>query len=190
MIPVWSLLLALAVGPFAACAVSHLVTQTPRTPVEQLLLAQSIERSLSSASIPLRQGETVALETFGLTGDKDFAQAIVSGWLGRQGLQLNPETATYRVRLILHALGTEKHDSTFGIPPIQSVLIPIALPELNFYKVTRQRGYARVQLDVMEKSSGRLLTSTPVYEGDVYYNQYTILLWFSFDSTDLIPPPS
>ena len=184
-----SLVLVLISILLSGCSQTQNTTTTARSTWEQLLLSQSLQRSLSSATIPLNPGETVAVEAVGLTGDKDFAQSMVVSWLRQQGLYVRDEESTYLVRIILHAFGTEQSQSFFGVPAIQSTIIPFALPELSLYKAVRQRGYSRLSLEVSDKKSGILIASSPVYEGDVYFNQITFLLALGYNSTDIVPPP-
>lgn len=171
------------------CSAAQKTTVTPRSAWEQLLLTQSLERTLGSATIPLHPGESVSVEATGLTGDKDFAREFVVGWLRQKGLQVRTESPKYQIRIILHAFGTEQSETFFGIPAIQSSIIPFALPELSIYKDVKQRGYTRLNLEVSDKKSGALIATSPAYEGDVYFNQYTFLFVLGHSSTDVVPPP-
>jgi hypothetical protein len=90
---------------------------------------------------------------------------------------------------MVQALGTEQGVTFFGMPPVQSVIIPFALPELTLFKLQNQRAYTRLSLDIFETATGRLVRSTPWYVGSSYYNQYTILFFIYFRTTDLVLPP-
>jgi len=174
---------------FSGCSSSPQTTNTPRSTLEQLLLSQSLERTLRAASIPFVPGESVSVEAVGLTGDKDFAKELVVHWLRQKGLRVGTEAPKYLIRVVLHAFGTEQSVTFFGIPAIQSTIIPFALPELAIYKAIKQRGYTRLFLEVSDKKSGALIASSPAFEDDVYYNQYVFLFIFTNDSTDIVPPP-
>jgi hypothetical protein len=173
----------------SACSTTRELSSTPRSPVEQLLITQSIVRSLDVVALPLLPGDTVALETVGMTDDKNFGRDVIAGWLGRRGVFVGGGEPVYSIRIIWHTLGAEKSETFFGMPPIQSTLLPFATPELSFYKATRLRGYTRCSLDIVEKKTGQLLASTPLTEADVHFSRYTVLLVFVFDSTDMMPPP-
>ncbi|GJL51762.1 MAG: hypothetical protein NPIRA01_29890 [Nitrospirales bacterium] len=183
------IMLALIALSLSSCTGMQTTTNTDRTTWEQLLLSQSLERTLDSARIPLDPGASVSVKTAGLTDDKDFAQELVVGWLREKGLQVQSEDGTYLIRVILHAFGTEQSESFVGLPAIESTIIPIALPELSLYKATKQRGYSRLQLEISDTKSGALIASSPIYEDDVYFNQYIFLLAFGRTSTDISPPP-
>ncbi|MGH7165549.1 MAG: hypothetical protein ACREIS_08510 [Nitrospiraceae bacterium] len=174
---------------FVGCSLTSETTKSGRAPIEQLLLTQSLARGLIDAVLPVRPGQSVVVEAVGLTGDQAFAGAMIEKWLVREGLSLPKDgKESLLARVTLDAFGTLQDQTFFGIPPIGGGLFPISTPELSFYKASRQRGLARFSVDFIEKKTGRLVSSTPVYEGDAYYNQYTFLLSFNITRTDLLPP--
>ena len=197
------IILALSVG-LLGCSATRETSKSPRTTIEQLLISQSIDRALTVAPDFIAPKGSATVEVAGLNYDKRFAgdlvvdasnydkmfaKDLVVEWLRQQGWQITATGGTYVVHLIIYALGTEQENSFLGLPPASSTLIPISLPELALYKASRQRGYARFSLTVSERPSERLITSTPVMEGDVYFNQYTVLFAFTFHTTDIAPPP-
>jgi hypothetical protein len=173
----------------AGCSATREITRSSRSSGEQLLIAQSIERGLNTAGEFAPPKGAVMVEVAGLTDDTIFARALVVEWLRQQGWQITPKDGTYLVHLLIYALGTEQAQSFLGIPATQGTLIPISIPELAVYKAQRQHGYARFAFNVIETPSGRLIASSPVLEGNVYFNQYTLLFAFTFHTTDLVPPP-
>jgi len=72
----------------SGCALSYETTKSPRAPSEQLLLAQSLRRSLVETVLPLGSGQTIAVETVGLTTDQAFVSRLIEKWLSRGGLLL------------------------------------------------------------------------------------------------------
>lgn len=173
----------------SGCSVAREVSKTPRTPVEQALLSQAIERALNEATDLLTPRKSARVEVDGFTDDRYFAREITAEWLRKQGWHITAEKARYRVHLMMYALGTEQQETFFGMPPVSGSLVPISVGEIALYKANRQRGFSRFALVVSELPEGRLIASTPVLEGDVYFNQYTVLLNFNFHRTDLLPPP-
>jgi len=165
-------------------------TKTPRTPTEQLLLTQSLQRTLVDALLPIPPGQTVAVETVGLTADQAFVTAFVEKWLSREGLNVPKDKdgkESLVARVTLDAFGTLQDLTFFGIPQITAALLVI--PEIAFYKVQKQLGITRLSIDFIEKQTGRLVRSTPIYEGDAYYIKYTVFILVNFSDTDLLPPP-
>lgn len=173
------------------CATTREQSKTARTSIEQLLLSHAVERSLADIAVPLPRDATVSVETVGLTFDQPFVRRLVEHQLGGKGLRVRekPEDAEYLVRVIVQGLGTEQDNSFFGMPPVSSVLLPFALPELAIYDKKLQYGVARLSLAFFERATGRFIVSTRPYEGKAYYKQYVVLFFIGFQSTDLRHPP-
>jgi hypothetical protein len=172
----------------------HSATQSQKAAVEQLLISEAVLRSLpqeASDVIAIPQGARVAIDTSGVSADQILLQKIVAGWLGQQGyaIQKNEDKADYRVSVIVGSLGTELGNSFFGMPPVTSQLIPFSLPELALYKAQYQTGYAKFHMDIFEVPAGTLVQSTPPFVAQTHFNNHTVLLFFTINSTDLESPP-
>ena len=186
----WFLTLSMWGLILSGCSSTYETTKTARSPTEQLLLTQSLKRGLIDAVLPIPPGQSVAVETVGLTGDQAFVTALIEKWLSREGLNLPKDGKESLIaRVTLDAFGTLQDITFFGIPQISGGLLPIAVPELAFYKAQRQRGLARFSIDFIKKKTGRLIRSTPLYEGDAFYHQFTMLFAINYRDTDLLPPP-
>ncbi len=183
---------ALVGAVLAGCSLSHDVSKTPRTGIEQLLLTQALERSLVPLSLPLPDGATVRVETAAITGDEGLVQKVIEDRLARLGYRVprKPEDATYRIRAVIQAFGTDQGISFMGMPPVQSVLLPFSLPELALYKNVHQKAMVRLALDVHRAETGQYITTSPWYQGTTFNNQYTLFLVFGFNRTDLALPDS
>ena len=171
----------------------ELPTPDQDTAIEQFLKTQAVERSLHANDVtplPLPEGTTVKLETTGLTLEQRFLVGAVGQWLGEQGFRFPPENqdATYTIQILVQSLGTEQSQSFFGMPPVQSVLLPFALPEIVLYKAHYQTGFTRFRLDIFEASSGQFIRSTPWLQASTFYNEYTLLFFIDFHRTNLIGP--
>jgi hypothetical protein len=185
---VWFLAVLMCGLSLSGCSSTYEATKTPRSPTEQLLITQSLQRTLIDAEVPISPGQTVAVETVGLTTDQAFVTAFIEKWLSREGLNLPKDGKESLIaRVTLDAFGTLQDLTFFGIPNISAALLTI--PEIAFYKVQKQLGMTRLSIDFIEKKTGRLVRSTPLYEGDAYYNKYTVLVFVNFSDTDLLPPP-
>lgn len=174
-------------------SMNNIPAPTSPTAVQQFLMTQAVERSLygeNTMLIPLAYGDTVSLDTIGVTTEKRFLKSAIGGWLGERGLKIVSESqnARYRILILVQALGTEQRDSLFGMPEIQGGLLPFALPELALFKKQSQSGYTRFRLDIYETATGKFIRSTPWFQGSTYFNEYTILFFFDFEFTDLIAP--
>lgn len=184
----------------AGCSSTQKITQSQRTAVEQLLISEAVLRSLPSEPervIPIPLGSSVVLDTSsisiaaGSSSDQLLLQKVLAGWLGHHGylVQKQEDNAAYRISVIVNALGTELGGNFFGMPSARSEIIPISIPELALYKGQYQTGYVQFYMDISELPSGAFVRSTPTFLGETYYNDYTLLLLFSFKTTDLKYPP-
>ena len=188
------ILFTLSIYFLSSCSTTNRTTNTSRTAVEQLLISEAVNRSLpdrDKKSLPISSGSKVFLNTSGLTEDQSYVKEELTGWLGQQGYIVHKDenSATYRIDVIIGALGTESGGGFFGLPPIQSMYIPFSLPELALYKSQNQTGYVNLKMNIFERETGKFIASTPVFLADSYHNIYTILFLFTFTSTDLFSPP-
>jgi hypothetical protein len=161
--------------------------------MEQLLLSQAIERSLVDLQVPTLEGAAVFMEIEGLPPDLSYVKTMVAEQLGLQNIKLkdSKEKAQYLAKVIVHSLGTEQGKTLFGMPEVtQAGIFPFALPELALYKEVRQKGYARLSLNIFDMANGKLVKSIPWRAGSAYYDFYTVLFWFTFPATDLVLPPT
>lgn len=208
----------------ASCTIPREITKTARSAIEQLLLAEALNRSLLDVALPLSIGEPLYMEVSGLqlgylsplvslpsvsssgeastiasstsgyfapAGDLAFVRDAVAGHLSVLGYRVakREEDASYLVRVLVQSFGTSQSISFFGMPPVQSVLIPFSLPQLTVYQNLAQDGYIRYGVQVVERATGRLFYSTPWHSHRTYHNQYTFLFFFTFRVTDLEEAP-
>lgn len=206
-------------GCFVSCALPREITKTPRSAIEQLLLGEAIDRSLRDVAIPVPQDTPLFMEVTGLQPamfapsglhtssgfnapsvrtdviipslDLIFIKDLVAARLGSIGYRVlkNEEEAVYLVRVVVQSFGTNQSSSFFGLPPVQSVIIPFSLPQLTLYQSLSQNGFIRYSLHVIERATGRLYHSTSWYHQVTFHDQYTILFFITFRRTDLTDAP-
>jgi hypothetical protein len=175
------------------------------------LLTQAVEHALHNLTAELPQQAPLHVDITGLQTDrahlnmvgKDRAvlhgasldllvirDSIATG-LGRLGYRIDPRDTepAYLARVVVESFGTTQGLTFIGMPPVQSVLIPFSLPALVLYSAEGQKGYARLHVDYFEYQSGKLVGSSPTIIGRTYYNQYTVLFFFTWQTTDLSAPP-
>ena len=128
---------------------------------------------------------------FSPAGDLAFVKDAVAAHLGVLGYRISrrEEDASYLVRVVVQSFGTNQSTSFFGMPPVQSVLIPFSLPQLTIYQNLAQDGYVRYGIEVIERTSGRLFYSTKWQSHRTYHDQYTLLFFITFRVTDLEDAP-
>jgi len=179
-------LLMLTVGCTLARSPSNWMEQ--RTAIEQLLFSQAVGQSAARLTLPLPPGASVVIEAVAPSPPilVNVLRDAYSSRLGALGLRIRKDEkqAAYLIRIVAETLGTEQGNNLFGIPSMQSALLPIASPELAFYSNEYLKAMVRVSLDVYETQTGRHILSTPFYEGTKYFNQYTFAIFFGFRLTD------
>ena len=146
----------------AGCAIEQEISRTPRTAVEQLLLTQAVTRALKNLTLTLPPQAPVYLEVSGfyidrarltmrdqVSGDVQdptvdflFVRDTVAVALGRMGYRIRrrDEQPAYLARVSIESLGTMQGLTFIGMPPVQSVLIPFALPELTLINMWIRAG--------------------------------------------------
>lgn len=193
------------------CSIEQELSRTPRTAVEQILLTQAVERSLVNLTVQLPEGVNVEVDATGLESDRSrlrmtnsdlgtmnspsrdilYIRDTVAAELGRRGYRVRAADteSPYLIRVMAESFGTMQGISFFGMPAVQSVLIPFSLPELILYRHVKQSAYARLHLDVYDYRTGEFLGSTAKLVGRSYYDQYTILFFITWMVTDITAPP-
>jgi hypothetical protein len=206
-----TVLWAVALFCLSGCAIEQEISRTPRTAVEQLLLTGAVDRALTNLTLTLPTQASLHLEVSGFyidrarlnmrdqlsgtvqdpTVDFLFVRDTVAVTLGRMGYRIRKreDQPAYLVRVAIEALGTMQGLTFVGMPPIQSVVVPFALPELTIYKHQAQSGYARFHLDVFDNLTGDYKGSSATLIGRTHYDQYTALFYITWLDTDLTAPP-
>jgi hypothetical protein len=196
---------------FCGCSLTQEFSRTPRTAVEQLLLTAAIEHALHNLTIFLPEQTSLRVDVTGLQTDRAHFNMVgdergvlhgpsldlllirdsIATGLARLGYRIDPldSEPAYQARVVVESFGTTQGLTFFGMPPVQSVLIPFSLPALVLYSAEGQKGYARLHVDYFEYQSGKLVGSSPTIIGRTYYNQYTLLFFFTWQTTDLSAPP-
>ena len=126
-----------------------------RTAVEQLLLTQSVEHALKNLTVSPPEHASLHVDVTGLQTDRAHFNMVgedrgalhgpsldlllirdsVATGLGRLGYRIDPRDMepAYRARVVVESFGTTQGLTFFGMPPVESALIPFALPALTLF---------------------------------------------------------
>ena len=188
----------LGVFGIAGCAMPREISKTPRSAIEQLLLGEALIRSLFDLALPVPHEDPLFMEVTGLQPgmfvplglndssgfiapslDLIFVKDLIAGHLGSKGYRVvkHERDAHYLVQVVVESFGTNQSSAFFGLPSIQSVVIPFSLPQLSLYQNLSQVGFIRYSLNVIEQATGRLFYSTPWYQHTTFHDQYTVLFF-------------
>lgn len=196
---------------FTGCAIEQEFSRTPRTAVEQLLLTQAVTYAVNNLTVSLPDHAALHVDVTGLQTDRAhfnvvgedrgvlhgpsldllFIRDSVATGLARLGYRIDPQETSpqYRARVVIESFGTTQGLTFFGMPPVTSVLIPFSLPALTLYKAQGQEGYARLRVEIFDYHTGSFVGSSATSIGRTYYNQYTLLFFLTWQTTDLTAPP-
>ena len=163
---------------FIGCSLTQEFSRTPRTAVEQLLLTEAIEHSLHNLTIFLPEQTSLRVDVTGLQTDRAHFNMVgedrgvlhgpsldlllirdsVATGLARLGYRIDPRDTepAYLARVVVESFGTTQGLTFFGMPPVQSVLIPFSLPALVLFSAQGQNGYARLHVDYFEYQAENL----------------------------------
>lgn len=169
----------------SGCMAKRTLTQTPRSGIEQLLLAGAAERAVNRLKGPDLRGAHVSLEVAGMTKDADFAKEAVASELQSRGAVIVSEgiKATHIVKILVLALGTDQSETFIGIPAMNSFLLPI--PEITFFRRQRQTARSRLRFTVIEARTGRMVGKAEEVDGETAFSRLTILpLVFEWSDID------
>jgi hypothetical protein len=166
-----------------------------RTAIEQLLFSQALERSLGQMALPLPPAAPLTIVEANAPSPPIYVNMLreaVTNRLGALGFHVRKDEkeAAYLVRVIAQTLGTEQGVKQFGLPSMQSALLPVGTPEISLYKEDHLYSAVRLSLTVFDAKSGRQVLSTPWHGATTYFNQYTALIVIGFRLTNVdIPVP-
>jgi len=142
---------ALAALALVGCVTERVITYTPRTATEQLLVAESAERAVDGLALPGIAERRVAVE-LAATGrgaefhdDLPYLREALEGRLRQRGARVVATDAAERILAVrVGALGTTGTRSSLGIPSIP--LLVGATPEIEFYRHEKQHGYTKLRV--------------------------------------------
>ena len=139
----WGLMAVLA-----GCSLEQELSRTPRTAVEQVLLTQAVSQALNNLTVQVPAGVNIELDATGLESDRSrlrmtnsdlgslnspnrdilYIRDTVAAELGRRGylVRAREMESPYLVRVMAESFGTMQGITFFGMPPVQSLLIPFA----------------------------------------------------------------
>lgn len=145
---------------FAGCT-STKTTNTARTGMEQLLIANAVDTSLSKIDFRPFAGHKVFLDSqYVDCVDKNYLVGSVRHQLVASGAQLMEarEEADVVLELRAGAVGTDTSESFLGVPEIALPGL-VTLPEVRFLTRNNQSGVAKIGLVAIDANSGVALGS-------------------------------
>jgi hypothetical protein len=166
-----------------------------RTATEQLLISSAADRAAAELSLSIPKGTRVYVDPKYFQGyDEGYALNAIRSHFLREGLDLvdNRAQAEAIVTVSSGALSTDEKSLLIGIPALQLPALPVgtsvSVPEIALFKSAQDKGVAKFVATGYDARTGRLIaTSDPRY-GFSHQTNHTILLFFSWETGDLVPP--
>lgn len=168
------------------------MTSSVRTAMQQLVVSEATDRALAKLRWPSLPGQRVFVEARGPAGPEDqlYLKSAAERELALRGaitVSKRGEADVVAIA-IAGALGTELSSKFLGIPQMESVLLPVPVPEVGLYKSKRQEGFAKVEVIFLDPNDRRPLFHDGPRTGEAYWTEFSILL-FGFYRTDTSREP-
>ncbi len=137
-----------SVSLLTGCA-STKTTNTARSAMEQLLIANAVDQALDKVDFTPFAGRKIYLDDkYVDCTDKNYVISSVRHRMLRAGasIQDKPDTAEIAVEIRTGTVGTDQADSFIGIPEVSVPGMPIGLPEMRLVNRKNQTATAKIGL--------------------------------------------
>lgn len=182
-----------AVMLFTMGCMSVRETNTARTPEEQILLSQGVDRALATA-VPSGAGvvgKKVFVDVTNLDcTDKAYVTDAVRQQLSQKGAFIVEKIGDADTIVTVRAgmLATQSGSSLIGVPSIKAPLVvsSVALetPEIAFFKHTSQSGRVKLCLTAYDSATRKLL-ETHEGEARTYFDRWHFMFVRNYERTNV-----
>ena len=161
----------LAVAVLAGCTTTR-TSDTARTGLEQLLISNAVDQTLSKTALPPVDGRKVFIEEKYIEGavDKGYVVAKMRQRLLNSGAMLvdKKEDSEITMELSSGGIGTDSVSSFVGVPGLTVPGLPVELPEIRVYEKSSQYGTAKIGVVAYATGNGQLIydAGTPLARAD------------------------
>lgn len=166
-----------------------------RTATEQLLISTAADRAAADLSLSIPKGTRIFIDRQYFQGyDDGYALNAIRTQFLRQGLALVDDRTQAQaiVNVASGALSTDEKSLLIGIPALQLPALPVgtsvSVPEIALFKTAQDKGIAKLVATGYDAKTGKLIATTDPQYGFSHQTNHTILLFFSWESGDLVPP--
>lgn len=169
------------------------ITNTGRNAVQELLLANAVERGLDQMDFRPLAGKKVTLDYVYLAPQiyKEYFQACAETCLYTSGAAIvaKADEADYIVRLYVGTLATEHTTWNIGTPelpvPIPDTSLNIAIPQLSLVKRITRNGVARFSALVLDAKTKKPFLVYREVNAMSQYNNWIVFFFIPFHSCDM-----
>jgi len=192
----------------AGCSVTSGLAPTQPSGTTQQLLIRSLERALDHLELQRLTGLAVSVEVFILAGspgvlsptvgsqgvvgqgfiNQGFVREFVTTWLKAHGVRTVTEAADLKLKVFASVLGTDRGETLIGFPAFQAPILNMPVPEIAIFKWTRNRGQTELRVYALNAKTDDFVEQLPMGIGHAKADEFTVLLFIGFSSTDVDRP--
>ncbi len=175
----------------AGCS-GPLVTNTPRSAVEQQLISTVIERGIRRASFIDYAGKRILPEYSNLAPQVDlpYVKGVFETHMARYGITIAADAADadYIIEVLCGVLATDQNKILLGTPPlpipVPETSISIVVPEIALFSKFSRKGFARFTFNILRAADRKPVGAIEGINASAYFNNWVIIL-VPFTSHDL-----
>ena len=180
-----------AVGLMSTGCHTSKLTEPPRTVAEMVMLSHAADQAIAQLDLDPLQGKKVFLDAsyFESVDGKYVIGALREAIAIHGGILVDQlDASQWVMELRNRGLGMDTRSALFGLPAME-IPVPfagrVASPELALYKANLADSIASFAVVVYDRQEGLMLATATEGEGMSKFNQYQLLGFIKWRSTDI-----
>ena len=180
-----------AVGLMSTGCHTSKLTEPPRTVAEMVMLSHAADQAIAQLDLDPLQGKKVFLDAsyFESVDGKYVIGALREAIAIHGGILVDElDASQWVMELRNRGLGMDTRSALFGLPAME-IPVPfagrVASPELALYKANLADSIASFAVVVYDRQEGLMLATATEGEGMSKFNQYQLLGFIKWRSTDV-----
>jgi hypothetical protein len=177
--------LAFALG-LAGCAATVQPAGGGLTASQQLIASEAIDRALDELRWPNVDGHKVFIEIGATAGEEEqrYLRSALAARVAERGGKVvtDLKTADSELVVLAKAMGIDATQTFFGLPTLQSSLVPVGLPEIPLYKATQQKGVAKLETVLVDRKRGGVYAHPEPVKSEIWVKDWTVLFFSTRDA--------
>jgi len=181
----------LAIGLMSTGCHTSKLTEPPRTVAEMVMLSHAADQAIAQLDLDPLQGKKVFLDAsyFESVDGKYVIGALREAIAIHGGILVDQlDASQWVMELRNRGLGMDTRSALFGLPAME-IPVPfagrVASPELALYKANLADSIASFAVVVYDRQEGLMLATATEGEGMSKFNQYQLLGFIKWRSTDV-----
>ncbi len=180
-----------AIGLMSTGCHTSKLTEPPRTVAEMVMLSHAADQAIAQLDLDPVQGKKVFLDAsyFESVDGKYVIGALREAIAIHGGILVDElDASQWVMELRNRGLGMDTRSALFGLPAME-IPVPfagrVASPELALYKANLADSIASFAVVVYDRQEGLMLATATEGEGLSKFNQYQLLGFIKWRSTDV-----